>query len=69
MRAIGVPEIAAFLRGLTDRETMIARATAATRRYAKRQYTWFRHQSPPHWERVPSWDAAHVTMLREELLT
>jgi tRNA dimethylallyltransferase len=28
MRAIGVPEIAAFLRGLTDRETMIARATA-----------------------------------------
>lgn len=53
MRAIGVAEIAAFLGGAIDRETMIARAQAATRRYAKRQRTWFTHQPPAHW---PRWE-------------
>jgi tRNA dimethylallyltransferase len=42
MKAIGVPEIAAMLRGeLTEREA-IERAVIATRQYAKRQRTWFR---------------------------
>ena len=51
MRAIGVPEIAAMLRGEIDREEAIARGQIATRRYAKRQYTWFRNQPPEHWPR------------------
>ena len=51
MRAIGVPEIAAFIRGETDRETMTAAGIQATRRYAKRQYTWFKHQPPSEWPR------------------
>jgi tRNA dimethylallyltransferase len=51
MRAIGVPEIAALLRGETDREAMIAAGQQATRRYAKRQYTWFAHQPPAGWPR------------------
>lgn len=51
LRAIGVPEIAAWLRGEMDRETALERGRAATRRYAKRQYTWFRHQPPPEWPR------------------
>ena len=51
MRAIGVKEIAAYLRGETDRETMIAAGQQSTRRYAKRQYTWFAHQPPPDWPR------------------
>ena len=51
-RAIGVPEIAAMLAGEIDRETALARAQAATRRYAKRQFTWFRHQPPGDWPRV-----------------
>ena len=51
MRAIGVPEIAAFLRGETDREAMIAAGQRSTRRYAKRQYTWFAHQPPADWPR------------------
>lgn len=50
-RAIGVPEIAAFLRGELTREQALAAAQLATRRYAKRQYTWFRHQPPPEWRR------------------
>jgi tRNA dimethylallyltransferase len=51
MRAIGVPEIAAFLRGEMSREEMIAAGQQATRRYAKRQYTWFAHQPPTSWQR------------------
>lgn len=51
-RAIGVPEIAAMLAGEIDRATALARAQAATRHYAKRQYTWFRHQPPLEWPRV-----------------
>ncbi|MEH3047144.1 tRNA (adenosine(37)-N6)-dimethylallyltransferase MiaA [Sphingomonas adhaesiva] len=50
-RAIGVPEIAAMLSGAIDRTTALDRAQLATRRYAKRQYTWFRHQPPPTWHR------------------
>jgi tRNA dimethylallyltransferase len=52
MRAIGVPEIAAFLRGEIDRNAAIAAGQTATRQYAKRQYTWFSRQTPPDWPRV-----------------
>ncbi len=47
MRAIGVREIAAG----GNRAAMIARGQLATRRYAKRQYTWFYNQPPSHWPR------------------
>ncbi|MBW6525498.1 tRNA (adenosine(37)-N6)-dimethylallyltransferase MiaA [Sphingomonas sp. RHCKR7] len=50
-RAIGVPEIAAHLAGTITRDKALARARLATRRYAKRQYTWFRHQPPSGWSR------------------
>lgn len=51
MRAIGVPEIAAFLRGDLSRQAALAAGKIATRQYAKRQYTWFRRQPPPDWSR------------------
>ena len=51
MRAIGVRDIIDWCEGHTDRDMMIERAQAATRQYAKRQYTWFRHQLPETWER------------------
>ncbi len=53
-RAIGVPEIAALLHGDLTRDEALAAAQIATRRYAKRQYTWFRHQPPTHWPRSES---------------
>jgi tRNA dimethylallyltransferase len=46
MKAVGIPELAAFLAGERSRETAVAAASQATRRYAKRQYTWLRHQLP-----------------------
>jgi len=50
-RAIGVPEVAAWLSGSCTRAEALATAQAATRRYAKRQVTWFRNQPPQNWER------------------
>ncbi|HEY9548763.1 MAG TPA: tRNA dimethylallyltransferase, partial [Kiloniellaceae bacterium] len=44
MKAVGVPEFAAYLAGKTSLEAALARAQQATRRYAKRQMTWLRHQ-------------------------
>jgi len=52
MRAIGVPQIADYLRGEISREAAIARGRQVTRNYAKRQYTWLRHQPPPEWLRL-----------------
>ena len=51
MRAIGVADIAAMLRGKMDRAETVAAGQRATRRYAKRQYTWFRNQPPADWPR------------------
>jgi tRNA dimethylallyltransferase len=51
-RAIGVSEIAAMLAGELTREDALAAGQQATRNYAKRQYTWLRHQPPAEWPRV-----------------
>lgn len=45
MRAVGYRQVWAYLSGETDRDTMIARAVAATRGLAKRQLTWLRGES------------------------
>jgi len=44
MHALGAKELAAHLAGRMSLAEAIARADTATRRYAKRQATWFRHQ-------------------------
>jgi tRNA dimethylallyltransferase len=51
MRAHGVPALLAHLRGEVALEEAIAVGQSDTRRYAKRQFTWFRHQMPG-WTRV-----------------
>jgi len=49
MRAIGVAEIAGFLAGTLTEAEACAAGRLATRQYAKRQFTWFRRQSPADW--------------------
>ena len=44
MKAVGLPELIRHLRGETTLDAAVAAARQATRRYAKRQTTWFRHQ-------------------------
>jgi len=43
-RAIGAPELVAYLRGECDLDSARAAAILSSRRYAKRQRTWFRSQ-------------------------
>lgn len=52
MKAIGVRELAAVIDGRSGRDDAVRQATAATRQYAKRQMTWFRHQLGPDWRRI-----------------
>ncbi len=44
MKAIGVPEISAWLDGALTQEAAVERAIIATHQYAKRQRTWFRNR-------------------------
>lgn len=44
MKALGVPELIAYLKGEMSLEEATLAAKQATRRYAKRQMTWFRNQ-------------------------
>ncbi len=52
MKAIGVSQIAAMLRGEMSRAEVIEKGAAATRQYAKRQMTWSRNQMDDSWERL-----------------
>ncbi|MGY4306878.1 tRNA dimethylallyltransferase [Bradyrhizobium sp. USDA 4369] len=46
MKAHGVPALIRYLRGEITREEAATIGKADTRHYAKRQFTWFRHQLP-----------------------
>ena len=48
MKAVGLAPVAALLRGEISRDEAIETATRDTRRFAKRQVTWFRHQFTPN---------------------
>ncbi|ABC91562.1 tRNA delta(2)-isopentenylpyrophosphate transferase protein [Rhizobium etli CFN 42] len=52
MKAIGVSQIAAMLKGEMTRDEVLEKGAAATRQYAKRQMTWFRNQMDDSWQRL-----------------
>lgn len=56
MKAVGVIELGQLLAGKLSADLAVARAQAATRRYAKRQQTWFRHQIAPDVKLVNLYD-------------
>ena len=47
MKAVGLSELLSHLQGEVQLDDAITAAQRATRRYAKRQMTWFRHQATP----------------------
>jgi len=51
MKAVGLRELAAAAAGETSLASALEAAQVATRHYAKRQLTWFRHQTPD-WPRI-----------------
>ncbi|HET6522817.1 MAG TPA: tRNA (adenosine(37)-N6)-dimethylallyltransferase MiaA, partial [Geminicoccaceae bacterium] len=73
MKAVAVPELLDFVAGRTDLEGALARAATSTRRYAKRQLTWLRHQLPELTPLPAFGDAAaglpDAAALRRALLT
>ncbi|MER8467345.1 tRNA (adenosine(37)-N6)-dimethylallyltransferase MiaA [Mesorhizobium sp. M1409] len=62
MKAIGVRELQAAVAGEIGFPEAIERAKIATRQYAKRQTTWFRHQLGPEWQRVRPGDDVETTI-------
>lgn len=64
MRAHGVPVLIRHIRGEVTREAAAEFGRTETRQYAKRQFTWFRHQLPEfEWvapEAVRGWLAAQA---------
>ena len=65
MRAIGVRELSRYLRREISLDEAITAGRQATRRYAKRQYTWFAHQPPSDWPRFQ--EALDIERLGEAL--
>lgn len=48
-QAIGLKELAPYARGDASLDTCVERLKMETRRYAKRQLTWFRRNEDVHW--------------------
>ncbi|MBQ3356033.1 MAG: tRNA (adenosine(37)-N6)-dimethylallyltransferase MiaA [Oscillospiraceae bacterium] len=53
MQAIGYKELTAYLRGEGTQEGAVAAIQQASRRYAKRQRTWFRRNGAIRWIELP----------------
>lgn len=62
MKAIGVRELQAATAGEIGFPEAIERAKIATRQYAKRQTTWFRHQLGSEWLRLRPGDDLETTI-------
>lgn len=53
LQAIGYKELVSYLRGEGSLEEAKAQICQSSRRYAKRQLTWFRRNEKIHWLRLP----------------
>jgi tRNA dimethylallyltransferase len=49
MQAIGYKEIAMYINGAISLDEAVALIKRGTKRYAKRQFTWFRKEAEIHW--------------------
>ncbi len=59
MKALGVPDLIRLSRGEISRDAALAAAQQATRRYAKRQMTWFRNKNYA-WSRLKAQDSERL---------
>ncbi|RCL02728.1 MAG: tRNA dimethylallyltransferase [Candidatus Tokpelaia sp. JSC188] len=65
MKAIGVKEFSTYLDGKISLKTAIEKAKTRTRRYAKQQRTWFRHQFDKTWQCFPDAEKSLQAFLRD----
>lgn len=67
MKALGVPPLLAYLRGETGFDAAVELAKRDSRRYAKRQLTWFRNQTAS-WPRIDLLEPGRAQAALETLL-
>lgn len=63
LKAVGVRELAAYVAGTVDKAASLEDLRRATRNYAKRQITWFRHQMPE----AHRWDEQYSESLLDRI--
>ncbi len=68
MQGLGYKEIAGYLQGDHSRDAAVAELKKNTRRFAKRQYTWFRADPRIAWVDVNGLTAREVSKTIKELL-
>jgi tRNA dimethylallyltransferase len=68
LQAIGYRQVVEHLRGARSLAATVDWVKQATRQYAKRQMTWFRHQLPVHWIEIAPIESAESTAARIEAL-
>jgi tRNA dimethylallyltransferase len=66
LNTVGYKEVIEYLDGKFSRETMIELIQRNSRRYAKRQLTWFRADSRVHWHEVA--DTGDLKEIAEKIL-
>ncbi len=64
MQAIGYKEIAMYLHGKITLEETIRLIKRGTKRYAKRQFTWFRKEEGIHWVDITGIYDSYETFMR-----
>ena len=67
MKAVGLPPLLSHLAGAMTLEEAVETAKRDSRRYAKRQYTWFSNQHG-HWPRIRALDLADQRAELDRLL-
>jgi tRNA dimethylallyltransferase len=60
LKTLGYQEVVQYLDNVVDKDTMVEKLKMNTRRYAKRQLTWLRHQLDAQWIEVRDDDNAAI---------
>lgn len=67
MQSIGYKQLFAFFDGTCSCEEAVEAIKRDTRRYAKRQLTWFRRDTRIHWTDVTQWTPAHIDAMEQTI--
>lgn len=60
MQALGYKQVICYLNGFLNYEEMVAEIKLETRRFAKRQLTWFKRDRRIHWIKVKNEDSLEI---------